>query len=255
MIPLQSTIVYGPVRSRRLGASLGVNVLPPGRKICNFNCAYCQYGWTTERPELVRDDEWHAPDIIADAVRLALRDARTGDSAVDRITLAGNGEPTLHPRFVELVTQLHAVRDAEYPSARLALLSNSGTLLRPGIAGALDRLDEVYLKLDTADPVTFRRLNGTSLDLEDLIAALGRISHVTIQSLFTRDASGRIDNTTPAAVEAWIAALARIRPAAVHIYSLDRGPAWSALQVIAREELEAIAARVRAAGLQAITFG
>ena len=254
LLPLQTDLVYGPVQSRRLGASLGVNILPAHRKICNFNCAYCQYGWTRERESQISPAEWPAAATVAEAVRRALRDLNDRGGRVDHITLAGNGEPTLHPAFAEIVERLRLVRDQECPGARLAVLSNGGTLGRPDVVAALKRLDSPYLKLDTADPLTFRKLNGAARGLSIPIEVLRTLPHLTIQSLFTRDDSGVIDNTTPAALEQWLDALKRIRPMSVHVYSLDRAPAWGRLQVVPRPELEAIAARVRAEGLSAEVF-
>lgn len=253
LLPLQTDLVYGPVRSRRLGASLGVNILPAHRKICNFNCAYCQYGWTRENERAAGPDDWPAPVEVAEAVRSVLQGLRVQGRRVDHITLAGNGEPTLHPRFAEIVEQLRLVRDREWPDARLAVLSNGGTLDRADVVAALRRIDDPHLKLDTVDPGLAKKLNG-SKGRAASIEVLKTIPHLTIQSLFTRDESGAIDNTTPAALADWLGALRRIRPANVHVYSLDRAPAWRNLQVVPRAELEAIAARVRNEGIPAEVF-
>ncbi len=254
LLPLLDEVVYGPVRSRRLGWSLGVNVFPAGRKICNFNCAYCQYGWTREGEAAVAPSDWPAPSGIADAVRHALRRLKAAGRRVDRITLAGNGEPTLHPLFGEIVERLRVVRDEELHDARIAVLSNAGTLDRPVVLDALRRVDETYLKLDTASPDLFKRLNGAHGSLPAVLEALRTLPHVTIQSLFTRSEDGRVDNTTPAAVERWVGALRVIAPVAVHVYSVDRVPAWSALQPVPAKELEAIAGRARAGGLAVSVF-
>lgn len=254
LLPLQTDLVYGPVRSRRLGASLGVNILPAHRKVCNFNCAYCQYGWTRERENGIAPGDWPAPVDVGDAVRLALRALKVAGKAVDHLTLAGNGEPTLHPRFAEIVERLRTVRDQEWPGARLAVLSNGGTLDRPAVVAALKRIDDPYVKLDTADPDLFRKLNGARPGFGVSADVLRNLPHLTIQSLFTRDEAGLIDNTTPEALQAWIEALKRIRPSRVHVYSLDRAPAWGKLQIVPRAELEAIAMRVRSQGIPAEVY-
>lgn len=254
LLPLQTDLVYGPVRSRRLGASLGVNILPAHRKVCNFNCAYCQYGWTRERENGVAPEDWPEPAAVADAVRQALRTLEASGAALDHITLAGNGEPTLHPRFAEIVERLRTVRDQQWPAARLAVLSNGGTLDRPAVVAALKRLDDPYVKLDTADPALFKKLNGARQGLTAPTSVLRTLPHLTIQSLFTRDEAGLIDNTTPAALDAWLQTLIRIRPSRVHVYSLDRAPAWGKLQVVPRAELEAIAKRVRSQGIPAEVY-
>jgi wyosine [tRNA(Phe)-imidazoG37] synthetase (radical SAM superfamily) len=254
LLPVHAHSVYGPVRSRRLGRSLGVHVFPPGRKICNFNCAYCQYGWTRESEARVDPADWPAPAAIATAVRARLLALREAGQVVDRVTLAGSGEPTLHPRFGEIVERLRAVRDEAMPSARLAVLSNAGTLDRPGIVTALRRADEAYLKLDTVDSAIFHRLNGVASGVMRILEGLRTVPHVTIQSLFTRDATRRLDNTRGDALDQWLGALRVIRPDAVHVYTLDRAPAWSALETVPRSELQAIAERVRAEGIPAVVF-
>jgi wyosine [tRNA(Phe)-imidazoG37] synthetase (radical SAM superfamily) len=250
-IPLQSGLVYGPIKSRRLGTSLGVNVLPGSTKICNFNCVYCQYGWTrhADLVALQRDD-WPAPPAIASAVEAALNDA----GPVDCITLAGNGEPTLHPAFDEIVERLRDVRSRCAPDARLGVLSNSSTAHRPAVAAALARLDDRYMKLDAGDDTVLRKLNGAQVPVSRMVDALHEMRGIVIQSLFARDETGKLDNSTNAAVAPWLAAVRYITPREVHIYTLDRPPAWTSLQPVPRTALDTIAAKVRAAGIEAWVF-
>lgn len=252
-IPLQTQIAYGPVTSRRLGRSLGVNVLPEGSKVCNFNCPYCQYGWT---PGPVRERlggnarlAWPPVRVVVEAVDEAL-----SRHAIDRITLAGNGEPTLHPEFARIVEELRLVRANRAPGARLAILSNASTCGEPHVAAALARLDECYMKLDAGSDVMLRRMNGSPVPIRTVVDGLRRLGGVTLQSLFTRDAAGRIDNTTPDAIDRWIEAVRTVRPAAVHVYTIDRDPAWARLERVPRAELEAIAAHVEREGISALVF-
>jgi wyosine [tRNA(Phe)-imidazoG37] synthetase (radical SAM superfamily) len=247
-IPLQTGLVYGPLASRRLGRSLGVNLLPENRKICNFNCPYCQYGWTPAGT-LAGPLDWPAPIAVARAVEAALG----GDPAIDSITLAGNGEPTLHPGFGEVVERLRAVRDRLAPAARIAVLSNSSTVGRPGVIAALRRLDGRYMKLDAGDEATMRRVNGTRLDAEGIVSGLSRLDDVVLQAMFVRGPSG-VDNTTPAALQPWLDAVIRIRPSAVHVYSLDRPAASIRLERVPRATLEQITERVGRAGIKAEVF-
>lgn len=250
-IALQDGLVYGPVASRRLGRSLGVNILPAGAKTCDFNCIYCQYGWTQpEHRGLGGDDTWPEPVAVADAVADVLRRG----VRVDRITLAGNGEPTLHPRFPEIVERLRDVRSALASGSRLAILSNSSTVNRPEVAAALVRVDECYMKLDGGDTATLRRLNAAHMRIEDIVEPLSQLGGVVLQSMFVRDTSGRIDNTVEEALGPWLAAVERIRPLAVHVYSIDRDPAWTAVERIPRRTLERIASRVEQLGIAALVF-
>ena len=251
-IPLQDGIVYGPVRSRRLGASLGVNILPDARKVCNFNCPYCQYGWTPldAQGSALTEASWPPAGEVARAVE----DALAQGGVVDRITLAGNGEPTLHPDFATIVERLREVRDRRAPSARLAILSNASTVSDPAIAAALVRHDERYMKLDAGDDATLLALNGSRVPIGRIVEGLARLKGVTLQSMFTRDTRGKIDNTTAAALHHWLAAVQRVGPSAVHVYTIDRSPAWKHLDAVPRAELEQIADRVRALSIDAMVF-
>lgn len=255
LMPLHAGFTYGPVQSRRLGTSLGVNVLPPNQKVCSFNCPYCQYGWTDAR---ALDDlsavEWPATSAIVDAVADTLATLAAGGTRLDRITLAGHGEPTLHPQFPELVDDLRALRDRLAPGVPLAVLSNSSTAHRAPIREALARIDERYMKLDGGDQATLRRVNASRVAVDRIIEALSLLPAIVIQAMFIADEKGRIDNTTPPAVDAWLRALSRIRPRAVHLYSLDRQPAWPGLQKVPRSQLVAIASRVTDLGIEAVVF-
>jgi wyosine [tRNA(Phe)-imidazoG37] synthetase (radical SAM superfamily) len=256
MMPLQEGIVYGPVRSRRLGQSLGINILPGNVKLCTFNCSYCQYGWTRTGAQHPRGvgDVWPSPSSIAKAVGLRLRRALASGEAVHRLTLAGNGEPTLHPEFPEVVSRLRALRDAVQKGLPIAVLSNSSTLDRPEVVRALDRLDERYMKLDAGETALLRRVNAATMSVDQIVEGLRRLKDVVVQSMFVRDRLGRIDNAGDVAVAAWIGALARIQPLRVQVYSIDRAPAWPYLQAVPAHRLEEIARRARAAGIHADVF-
>lgn len=249
--------MYGPVRSRRLGRSLGINVLPRNVKACTFNCSYCQYGWTRSPVSHGGEvaDPWPSPAAVARALAQRLARVLNGKDPVARVTFAGHGEPTLHPQFPDVVAAVLAVRNDIAPGLPVAVLSNSGTLALPGIVAALNALDERYMKLDAGEASVFRRVNGTTLPLEPVIANLKLLHRVVIQSMFVRDRLGRIDNATDLAVAAWIAALQAVSPQAVHVYSIDRVPAWPYLQPVPTARLEEIARRVRAAGMDAQAFG
>ncbi|HYT67244.1 MAG TPA: radical SAM protein [Vicinamibacterales bacterium] len=243
---LQSGIVYGPVSSRRLGRSLGINLAPPERKTCNFNCAYCQYGWT----DFPAKGTFPRPCDVIDAVDRALEQ----NPDVDSITVAGNGEPTLHPGFAPIVEGLYHVRNRRAPKAKLTLLSNGSTLNRLDVVYSLPRFDTRCMKLDAGDATTFRLMNAASISLGRLIADLRSIGQLTLQSMFVRDVDGIVDNTTPRAVNAWLEAVDRVRPASVDVYSLARPPARGTLLRVPPSVLEDIAQRVTELGIPARIF-
>jgi wyosine [tRNA(Phe)-imidazoG37] synthetase (radical SAM superfamily) len=240
---LQSGIVYGPLESRRFGRSLGVNLAPPGRKTCNYNCAYCQYGWT----QFPSAAAFPRPADVIDAVDQAL----TRDPNVDAITVAGNGEPTLHPAFAPIAEGLYHVRARRAPKAKLTLLSNASTLGRLDVVYSLSRFDERCMKFDAGDATTFRLMNAAMIPLGRVIADLRAVGRLTLQSMFVRDAERTVDNTTPRAVGAWLDAVDSIHPERVDVYTIARTPARSTLLAAPHEVLEDIAARVTALGVPA----
>ncbi len=227
-------IINGPVRSRRLGVSLGVNLIPLRSKICSFDCPYCECGRNTPKAPGTR---WPSPDLVADAVRKTLERMV---APPDWVTFAGNGEPTMHPRFPQVVERVLAVRDALAPGARVCAMSSGLLAGRPAIRAALDRLDERLMKLD---PGPVEQVSGVSYDRARLVEDLRGLRDVTVQAMVVEGPgySGASDE----AVEEWLGALARLRPKAVQVYSLARPPADPRVTRVARERLEAIAARAR----------
>lgn len=246
---LHDGIIYGPIHSRRFGVSLGVNLLPPGRKVCSFNCVYCQYSWT-EPLRSFESLDWPSPDEVATAVRQALDERRATGRPLDRITIAGHGEPTLHPAFAGVVASMRAVRDAEARGVPIAILSNSTMVHLAHVRDALACLDERNMKLDAGRQQELRQVNACSTPIEQIVEGLAALHDIAIQAMFVRDARGRIDNTTTAAVAAWLEALRRIRPRAVQIYTIARTPALPSLVPVDRAALEHIAARVADAGIE-----
>jgi wyosine [tRNA(Phe)-imidazoG37] synthetase (radical SAM superfamily) len=256
MVALHWNVVYGPVQSRRLGRSLGVNLLPADRKTCSFNCAYCQYGWSRLETDgrLPPPSQWPTRAQVARAVEHELKQLRTRGERVDRLTLAGHGEPTLHPDFPAIVRDLRHIRDRLAPDLPVAILSNSGTLDRTPVRKALVELDERHMKLDAGDDAMRRRLNGTAVEPGRIVAGLKGLPDIFIQSMFVGDRQGRLDNTGHETVSRWLAWLSEIRPRGVHIYTIDRQPAFPFLRAVPQDRLDAIAQRLRQTGIPALTF-
>jgi wyosine [tRNA(Phe)-imidazoG37] synthetase (radical SAM superfamily) len=250
LLPLIDRTVYGPIRSRRLGWSLGVNLLPPDAKVCSFNCIYCQYGWTTRTR--VPSELWPSPDRVIDAVCRAL--AATATGRLDAITLAGHGEPTLHPGFPAIARSLVEVRDRAAPGTKLALLTNGTRLHEPRVREAALALDECCVKFDAGDQATLRRVNATAFALSRLMTSIRAMRSVTLQSMFVHDPLGLCGNSSIAAQHAWLERVTELRPAAVHLYTLARNPACRRLEPVGSSVLDALAASLRRAGITAIVF-
>ena len=250
-IPLQDSVVYGPIRSRRLGASLGINVLPVSRKVCSSNCVYCQYGWTSE--ESTGEPLRRAPELLRE-IEAGFRIHAQASTTVDCITLAGNGEPTLHPDLEALVTGIKRLRDAYFPRATVGILSDATQITRPRVRQALELLDERYMKFDAADEATWRRINlplgGTNFTA--MVDGLKGLRDIVLQSMFIQ---GSHDNTDDAHVKIWIQAVGAIRPQSVQVYTVDRGTAAEGILEVPRERLQAIADQLTAAtGIPAEVF-
>jgi wyosine [tRNA(Phe)-imidazoG37] synthetase (radical SAM superfamily) len=237
VLELQRDVIYGPVNSRRLGRSLGINVLPSSRKVCTFDCVYCQYG----RAEAVTTTDTHAgfPSVqtILDKVEEAIRRQPTPP---DYLTFSGNGEPTLHPHFPEIVAEVLRLRDRISPEARVALLSNSSRVHRREIREAIEQLDDPILKLDAGDPVTLAQISrpAPGVTLERIVEGLAELPYLIIQSMII---SGQAQNSAGEAHQAWLATLVRISPDEVQMYSADRVVAESGVRRVSKKDLSRLA--------------
>ena len=252
MTALYHDIIYGPVHSRRLGLSLGVNLLPTESKLCSFDCIYCECGWNAEHPGGRRFND-------REAVRTHLEEALGRMAAAgtppDVITFAGNGEPTLHPEFEGVIGDTLALRDAYCPAAKVSVLSNATQIHRDDVRRALLRVDNNILKLDSAFDATVRRIDNPqnpNYTVRDIVERMKRFEgHMILQTMFLRGTCNgeRIDNTTGEEVAAWLRLVEEIRPRQVMVYSLDRDTPCPTLEKVSREELLRIAARVEALGI------
>jgi wyosine [tRNA(Phe)-imidazoG37] synthetase (radical SAM superfamily) len=245
-VELSNSILYGPVQSRRLGRSLGINILPFGVKVCSFNCNYCQLGWTfdvTDEGALDKYD-WPSAESIASAVEERLAAMKKAGESLDCATFSGNGEPTLHPDFDGVVTEVLAARDRAWPGLTVDILSNGANNDNPRVVGGLNLLDERYMKLDAGTDETFLEMNSPVIPIGiwDIIEGLKRLKDCVIQSMFTR---GRRDNTGEAAVRMWCNAVSQVAPKKIQIYTIARAPADARIEAVDRDTLEGIAAEAR----------
>ena len=242
-IPLQPSIIYGPVRSRRLGWDLGLNASPINYKLCSFNCVYCQYGWTDV---CTMDIAGRLGDFpTPDAFKKALEDALHENEEINSITLSGNGEPTLHPQFEELVDIAKQLKEEYFPEAKLGILSNSSTINIEKVHRALTKLDFRIMKLDVGSLETLRKINQPcrAVDYKAILSGLKSLEKVTLQTMFV---DGPIRNIGDQEVNEWIERIGEIQPMKTQIYSLHRPPAASSLREVSAERLQEIATRVEA---------
>ena len=246
-------IIYGPIKSRRLGISLGVNLLPLESKLCNFDCIYCECGWNDDnRAERPR---FNAREDVREALREMLAKMREEGALPDVITFAGNGEPTIHPDFESIIDDTIALRNEFAPEARGSVLSNATQLHREGVVRALHRVDNAILKLDSAIDATAHIINSPqgNYSVAKVVEHLERFGNeFVLQTMFLRgEYNGeQIDNTTEREINAWAAVVEHLRPRSVMVYSIDRATPCQTLEKVSREELDKIADRVRALGIE-----
>ena len=245
--------IFGPIRSRRLGWSLGINLMPADGKVCSFDCLYCEAGFNAQgagKAGLTSRSQ------VFEQLSQKLKLMKSEGSPLDVITFSGNGEPTLHPDFEGIVDDVLILRDKYFPTAKVSVLSNSTRIDRPDIVRALMRVDNCILKLDSALDDTIHlidRPNSPSFTVDHLLPLLKSFGDkCIIQTMMLRGHHDGeiIDNTTPDEIEALISAYRQIGPAEVMLYSIDRPTPEQNLVKVERDELETIAARIREAGIK-----
>ncbi len=218
-------IIYGPVKSRRLGWSLGINLLPVGRKICPFHCVYCECGDTTELTDQSRDEQGK-PTIFPslEQVEHEVRNALLEYKAINAICFSGHGEPSLHPQFPDVVRLVKALRDRYQPDIRVGVLSSSALLLQPRPREGIDLCDLRMMKLDAADEETFHAIDRPvpHLRIADIIDALAHMSHCIIQTCLVDGKGGTVQNVRGEPWNALVEAVRSIAPDYVQLYRIDR---------------------------------
>ena len=251
MTSLYDNIIFGPIRSRRLGISLGVNLLPIESKLCSFDCIYCECGWNDEHPGKRR---FNAREDVRAMLDETLQKMVAQGTPPDVITFAGNGEPTLHPDFEAIIEDTISLRDKHCPEAKVSVLSNATQIHREDVRRALLRVDNNILKLDSASDATVQLMNKpqgayTVARTVELLKAFE--GNLIVQTMFLRGEylGQRVDNTTEEEVSAWLRLVEEIRPKQVMVYSLDRDTPCQTLEKVEKDELRVIAERVVALGI------
>ena len=248
---IYSSPIFGPVHSRRLGISLGINLLPADGKVCSFDCIYCECGFNKDhRPTLPLPER----EEVAQKLESKLQEMQAEGQLPDVLTFAGNGEPTCHPHFAEIIDDTIRLRDQYCPKAKVCVLSNSTFIHRQQVHDALMRVDDNILKLDTIDPLYINKVDRPTGNY-DVNAIIERMQafhgHIIIQTMFMRGTYNgeSVDNTGEAFVAPWLDIVKAIKPQQVMVYTIDRETPAQGLEKASREQLDAIRDRVIAAGI------
>lgn len=245
--------IFGPIHSRRLGVSLGINLLPDDGKVCSFDCIYCECGFNAERrtKKLLPTCE-----EVRTALEEKLKDMQANGPAPDVLTFAGNGEPTAHPHFPEIIEDTLALRDRYFPKAKVSVLSNSTFIDRPAVFEALNKIDNNILKLDTVDEEYIHLLDRPNgkYSVKKIIERMKEFEgNCIVQTMFLKGSyQGKdVDNTSDKYVLPWIEAVKEIAPRQVMIYTIDRETPDHNLQKATHEELDRIVALLEKEGIRA----
>lgn len=251
------TNIIGPIHSRRLGVSLGVNLLPKDGKICSFDCIYCECGWNADH----RGGRFPDANEVLVALEEKLRTMHEAGDPLDVITFAGNGEPTLHPQFPRVINRTLELRGQYYPDVKVSVLSNATRMTQPAVREALLRVDNNILKLDGAFDETIHLINQPAdpqYSVRQVVDGMKTYEgQLIVQTMFVRgEHNGRIiDNTTPAEVEAWCELMREVRPHQIMVYSLDRPTPEQRLTAVSKAEMEQIVAPLVAEGFNISVSG
>lgn len=245
--------IFGPVHSRRLGVSLGINLMPGDGKVCTFDCIYCECGFNCEHKAHLRRP---TREEVAEALEKRLKDMQENGPKPDVLTFAGNGEPTAHPHFAEIMNDTLALRDKYFPQAKVSVLSNSTMIDRQEVFDALNRIDNNILKLDTVNADYIRRVDrptSSAYNVQKIVERMKAFKgNLIIQTMFMKGSyeGVSVDNTGDEYVLPWIEAVKQIAPRQVMIYTIDRETPAHELKKATHEELDRIAAMLRNEGLE-----
>jgi len=250
--------IFGPVKSRRLGISLGINLLPSDSKVCSFDCIYCECGWNERKraKKAVLPVRFEVKQLLEEK----LKEMASLGELSDVITFAGNGEPTLHPDFEQIIDDTIELRDQLSPGARIAVLSNATMIHKPSVVRALLKVEDNIQKLDSANEDTIRLIDcpTSNFNLSDVVSNLQAFrGKVIIQTMFLKGIfkDQIIDNTTEEEITGWLRLVEQIQPSKVMIYTIDRDTPATGLVKATLPELESIARRIRQAGFEVSVSG
>lgn len=250
---LFSEIVFGPIHSRRLGSSLGMNLLPYNGKLCSFDCIYCECGYN-------KDHKTSTPLPTRENVKAALEDKliklKAENIKLDVITFAGNGEPTMHPHFIDIIDDTIELRDKLYPEAKISVLSNAMNIGKEKVFNALKKVDNNILKLDSAILETVQLIDkpvSRNYSIEKQVELFKKFEgDFILQTMFVRGShNGKtVDNATEKEIEAWLKIVEETKPKQVMIYTIDRETPEKNLEKVSIDELNSIGERVKQLGIE-----
>ena len=237
---LREETVFGPIFSRRLGTSLGINLLPEKGKICNFDCIYCECGWNKDG----RDDTVipTAAKVSADLENMLVRLQKQG-TKVDSITFSGDGEPTINPAFPQIIDDTLRLRDELAPTAKVSVLSNATRAHLPEVFHALCKVDNPIMKIDAPTNALIEKINkpAPGYDIARVVEALEQFQgNFVLQTCMLRSKEYDFDSSRPEVLDGWMDIVRRLRPREIMVYTIDRPTPAQGLEKFTVEEMTAL---------------
>lgn len=235
---MREELVFGPIRSRRLGSSLGINVLPEKGKLCNFDCIYCECGWNRDG---MGDRKLPTAQMLREALGAKLKECAAGGIGIDSITFSGDGEPTLNPEFPQMVDVTLELRDRFFPECRVAVLSNATMVWKDEVFQALSRVERPIMKIDAPTTALARLINKPwpGYSVEKVVESLKRFNgRFVLQTMFLK--SGDFDSSAPEVLGGWMDIVRMLRPRKIMVYTIDRETPQKGLVKFTAEEMASL---------------
>ena len=235
---IREEVVFGPIHSRRLGNSLGINLLPEKGKICSFDCIYCECGWNKDGRD---DTKLPSAERVCNALEAKLKQCLNDDIAIDSITFSGDGEPTLNPEFPQIIDDTIALRDKFYPQSKITVLSNATMVHKPEVFNALRKVDNPTMKIDAPTNELIERINhpAPGYDIDRVVETLKQFNgDFILQTMFLK--SKDFDSSSSEVLNGWMDIVRVLKPREVMVYTIDRPTPEEGLQKFTVDEMQAL---------------
>ncbi|MBO6023460.1 MAG: radical SAM protein [Bacteroidales bacterium] len=235
---IREEVVFGPIRSRRLGSSLGINLLPENGKICTFDCIYCECGWNKDGRD---DTQLPSAEKVRKALEAKLQQCKSDGISIDSITFSGDGEPTLNPEFPQIINDTIRLRDQYYPNSKITVLSNATMVHKPEVFNALRKVDNPTMKIDAPTNELIEKINHPTpgYDIHRVVEALKQFhGDFILQTMFLK--SKDFDSSSPEVLNGWMTIVRLLKPREIMVYTIDRPTPEEGLQKFTVEEMRAL---------------
>ena len=235
---IREEVVFGPIRSRRLGSSLGINLLPENGKICTFDCIYCECGWNKDGRD---DTQLPSAEKVRKALEAKLQQCKSDGIPIDSITFSGDGEPTLNPEFPQIIDDTIRLRDQYYPNSKITVLSNATMVHKPEVFNALRKVDNPTMKIDAPTNELIERINhpASGYDIGRVVEALKQFEgNFILQTMFLK--SKDFYSSSPEVLNGWMTIVRLLKPREIMVYTIDRPTPEEGLQKFTVEEMRTL---------------